>query len=149
MRFTKGPTIIVKHPSVVIESMDEWCRKHHGESGLSNLVLGASSITMKEAEEQVLAFIKKHIPEKRVGLLAGNSVHADKEFLRKDMPSLLEHLHYRIIDTSTIKELCKSWNPQIYSQVPQKMGKHRALDDILESIQELSYYKSFFFNIIA
>ncbi|KAJ3209808.1 hypothetical protein HDU67_005892 [Dinochytrium kinnereticum] len=106
----------------------------------------ASKFSTEEAEAEVLAYIKKHIPEPRVGVLAGNSVHVDKEFLRVHMPNLLEYLHYRIVDVSTIKELAKRWNKSVASGAPKKALSHRALDDIRESILELKYYKKTFLN---
>jgi oligoribonuclease len=129
-----------------MDSMGDWCKENHGISGLTERVL-ASTTSFEEAEGLVLNFIKNNIPQKGVGILAGNSIHQDRLFLLKDMPRLLEHLHYRIIDVSTIKELCRSWNPKVLQQGPVKKMTHRALDDILESIQELDYYKSSFFKL--
>ena len=142
----KGPNLVIRHPPAVIEGMGEWCREHHGKSGLSQAVLD-STTTMKQAETIVLDFIKSHIPHPKTGILAGNSVHMDKEFLRKDMPQLLDYLHYRIIDTSTLKELCRAWNPSVFNKAPVKKTAHRALDDILESIAELQYYKDNFIRL--
>lgn len=136
----QGPNIVIHHPSTLIDGMGEWCREHHAASGLSQAVLD-STTSMESAQYQVLNFIKLHIPTPQTGILAGNSVHMDKEFLRQDMPELLEYLHYRIIDTSTLKELCKAWNPSVFEGAPVKKTAHRALDDILESINELRYYK--------
>lgn len=98
---------------------------------------------------QVLEFIKKHIPEKCVGILAGNSVHMDKEFLRREMPLVLSHLHYRLLDVSTVKILAQSWYPEIFARCPAKKGAHRALDDILESISELKFYQNNMLGSIA
>ncbi|KAJ3333605.1 Oligoribonuclease, mitochondrial, partial [Kappamyces sp. JEL0680] len=139
------PNIIIHQPKELLDSMDAWCTKHHGQSGLTAQVLG-SKTSLKDAEEQVLAFIKQHIPEPREGILAGNSVHVDRQFLCQDMPRIVEHLHYRIIDVSTIKELAKRWSSDILSQMPPKRATHRALDDIIESIQELEFYKKHLFN---
>lgn len=102
-----------------------------------------SKITIEEAEKQVCDFLKQHLP-KGVAPLAGNSVHADKVFLCKEMPSVVDHLHYRIVDVSTVKELSKRWYPQIAKGVVKK-GGHRALDDIVESIEELKYYRKHVF----
>ncbi|KAF9978096.1 Oligoribonuclease, mitochondrial, partial [Mortierella antarctica] len=115
------------------------------ESGLTAAVL-ASTISTAQACEQVLAFIKEHIPTPRVGILAGNSVHADKVFLEREMPAIVDHLHYRIVDVSTVKELSRRWYPEAFTRVPEKMGAHRALDDIKESIQELQYYRGAVFK---
>ncbi|KAJ3407475.1 hypothetical protein CcCBS67573_g00585 [Chytriomyces confervae] len=133
--------IIIQTEKSLLDSMDDWCTKHHGESGLTQSAL-ESQISMHQAEQQILSFIKRHIPNQRVGLLAGNSVHMDKEFLRKDMPALLNHLHYRLVDVSTVKELLARWNPELLDKAPRKKMTHRALDDIRESIEELRYYKS-------
>ena len=94
---------------------------------------------------QMLTFLQAHIPE-RGAPLAGNSVHADKAFLDKYMPRFMGHLHYRIIDVSTIKELAKRWHPKEYKNVPRKGGSHRARDDIIESIEELKYYRTTLFK---
>lgn len=103
-----------------------------------------SKISVQEAEKQVYDFLKQHIPEPRTAPLAGNSVHADKIFLSKEMPSVVEHVHYRIVDVSTIKELSRRWYPEIAKGVVKKAG-HRALDDIVESIEELKYYRQHVF----
>ena len=94
---------------------------------------------------QMLTFLQSHIPE-RGAPLAGNSVHADKAFLDKYMPRFMGHLHYRIIDVSTIKELAKRWHPKEYKNAPRKGGSHRARDDIIESIEELKYYRTTLFK---
>ncbi|KAI8991752.1 ribonuclease H-like domain-containing protein [Mycotypha africana] len=134
----KGPEIVIHQPKEVMDDMNEWCIEHHGKSGLTKQVL-ESKISAQEAEKQVYDFLKKHVPA-GVAPLAGNSVHADKQFLLKEMPSVVEHLHYRIVDVSTIKELSKRWYPDIAASVVKK-GGHRALDDIVESIEELKYYR--------
>ena len=140
-----GPELIINQPHSIMNAMNPWCIDHHGQSGLTKKVL-ESKISTLEAQDQVLEFIKAHIPEKGVGLLCGNSIHMDKEFLRKEMPLVLEHLHYRLIDVSTVKELLKRWNPEYISRAPRKIESHRALDDIKESITELKYYKSILFR---
>lgn len=104
-----------------------------------------SLITEKQAEEQIFNFIKQYA-EERMSPLAGNSVYVDRTFLKKYMPSIDEFLHYRIIDVSTVKELCKRWDLDGYNEAPKKKFVHRALDDIIESIGELKYYKSFMFK---
>jgi oligoribonuclease len=101
----------------------------------------ASTISTAEACDQVLKFIQKHIPEPRHGILAGNSVHADKVFLEREMNPIINYLHYRIVDVSTIKELSKRWYPNEFKEAPRKKEAHRALDDIKESINELKYYR--------
>lgn len=136
----EGPNIIIHVSDEILSSMDEWCVSHHGSSGLTDAVR-ASKVTLEQAEVEVVNFMKKHTPAK-VCPLAGNSVHADKRFLEKYMPRFADHLHYRIVDVSTVKELCKRWFPEHYNKAPQKRETHRALDDIRESINELQYYKT-------
>eukprot|EP00483_Globobulimina_turgida_P003634 UN03640 len=114
--------------------MSEWCVQHHGQSGLTKQIKESPN-TMQNAEIKILQFIRKYVP-KNTAPLCGNSIHADKRFLAIDMPQIVEYLHYRIIDVSTIKELCKRWYPQIYANAPRKKCAHRALDDIKESIEE-------------
>ncbi|KAL3902193.1 MAG: hypothetical protein SGCHY_000044 [Lobulomycetales sp.] len=132
--------IVIHVPKSKLDKMDEWCTRQHGQSGLTRRVL-ESTLTLDQAEKQILSFIRKHVPEKHVGVLAGNSVHMDKEFLRREMPLVLEHLHYRLLDVSSIKILAQNWYPDHFARLPRKKGSHRALDDILESIQELKFYK--------
>ncbi|KAJ3103971.1 Oligoribonuclease, mitochondrial [Phlyctochytrium planicorne] len=146
--------LVIHQSDALLDGMDEWCTQHHGESGLTAAVK-MSTISTADAEAEVLAYIKKHVPAARVGVLAGNSIHVDKvkevrawreltllqEFLRVEMPKLLEYLHYRLVDVSTLKELARRWSPEIASQAPKKKGSHRALDDIRESIEELKFYR--------
>lgn len=106
-----------------------------------------SKITLKDAEDQILTFVKAHVPENRCPL-AGNSVYMDRLFIMKYMPRLNSYLHYRIIDVSTIKELAKRWHSSEYSRLPPKAFKHRAIDDIKESIEELKYYRENIFKTI-
>nr|XP_058940757.1 oligoribonuclease, mitochondrial-like [Pocillopora verrucosa] len=140
----EAPDLVIHQPNSVLEAMDEWCVKHHGESGLTAAVK-ASKTSLSEAQQIFLEFIKKHTPAKQCAL-AGNSVHWDKKFLDKYMPKFMNHLHYRIVDVSTVKELCRRWYPEIYQQVPKKKQTHRALDDIKESIIELQFYKQKIFK---
>ncbi|KAJ2008921.1 rna exonuclease, partial [Coemansia thaxteri] len=135
---------VVHHPRHVLDAMGEWCTEHHGKSGLTEEVL-QSQWTMAQVETELLYLVKSFSPKPRTALLAGNSVHADREFLRRHMPDLINHLHYRIIDVSTIKELALSWNPDIMQRAPTKNLAHRAHDDILESIEELRFYRDNFF----
>ncbi|KAG0072657.1 Oligoribonuclease, mitochondrial [Linnemannia elongata] len=141
----EGPNLIIHQPKEVMDSMNQWCVDHHGASGLTASVL-ASKISTSEACNQVLQFIKSHIPTPRHGILAGNSVHADKVFLEREMSPIIEHLHYRIVDVSTVKELTRRWFPKEFESVPRKKEAHRALDDIKESIGELKYYRSSVFK---
>lgn len=114
------------------------------QTGLTQACLD-SKTTVEEAEKTLLEFIKTHVTEK-FSPLAGNSVYMDRLFLRKYMPVLNEYLHYRIIDVSTIKELCRRWNPNLYKEHPKKQYSHRALSDIKESIEELTFFKERFFK---
>lgn len=125
----------------------EWCTKTHGESGLTARVL-ESKTTPEQAATELLAYIKTHIPEPKRGLLAGNSVHADKAFLRKDpYKKIVDHLSYRIFDVSTIKEAAKRWSPlDLLIDVPKKKLNHTAKADIIESIEEARYYKEMIFQ---
>ncbi|KAG7163240.1 oligoribonuclease, mitochondrial-like [Homarus americanus] len=141
---SEGPNIILKVEDKVLDNMNDWCRQHHGKSGLTE-GCRKSIISLSAAEDQLLQFVTQHT-EKGKAPLAGNSVHADKKFLDKYMPKLMKHLHYRIVDVSTVKELCRRWYPEDFTAAPSKKVSHRALDDIKESIEELKYYKSSIFK---
>ncbi|KAL8719092.1 MAG: hypothetical protein Q9225_003851 [Loekoesia sp. 1 TL-2023] len=129
------------------DAMDEWCKSTHGASGLIAASI-ASNTTAEEAANGLLAYIEKYIPRSRTGVLAGNSVHADKAFLRKPpFDAIIRHLHYRIFDVSTIKEAARRWAPQgILDKAPLKQGLHQAREDILESIAEAKFYRDVFFQ---
>lgn len=142
----EGPDIVIHLDEDKLSKMSEWCVEHHGKSGLTEQIK-KSAIDMKTAEIKVLEFIKQYVP-KNTAPLCGNSIHADKKFICLDMPKFAEYLHYRLIDVSTIKELCRRWYPKILENAPKKQGSHRALDDIKESLQELKYYREkIFVNI--
>jgi len=129
-----------------MDRMDEWCTRVHGSSGLTSAVV-ASGVTPGQAAEGLLAYIRRHIPEPKVALLAGNSVHADKGFLRKEPYSkVMDHLHYRILDVSSLKEAALRWAPHTLAGVSPKKGLHKAREDILESIEEARYYKEAIFQ---
>ena len=135
----QGIDIIIKPPPEAIDQMNDFVRDMHEKSGLSKeLDLG---VTLDEAEERVLAYIKEHCPDGSRPPLAGNTVATDRAFLARDMPTLETFLHYRIVDVSSIKELSRRWFPRAYFQAPAKRGNHRALADIQESIEELRYYR--------
>lgn len=140
----EGPNLIIKQPDELLDSMSDWCKEHHGKSGLTKAVK-ESTVTLQQAEYEFLSFVRQQTPP---GLcpLAGNSVHADKKFLDKHMPQFMKHLHYRIIDVSTVKELCRRWYPEDYEFAPKKAASHRALDDISESIKELQFYRNNIFK---
>lgn len=135
----EGPELVISQPDEVLEAMDEWNTRHHGQSGLTEAVR-ESSTTMKEAEHRTLKFIEQYCHEDTAPL-CGNSVWQDRRFLATYMPRLEEYLHYRIIDVSSVKEVVRRWYPDKVSS-PSKEQSHRALDDIRESINELQYYRS-------
>ena len=145
VEIAEGPAIVIKQDDGVLAAMDEWNTKHHHASGLVERVK-ASTITDADAEAQTLAFINAHVGAKERPVLAGNSIHQDRRFIRRYMPTLEKRLHYRMVDVSTIKELARRWFPQICNKQPQKNETHRALDDIRESIEELRYYKQHVFQ---
>jgi oligoribonuclease len=134
-----GIDIIVKPPAEALQQMNDFVRTMHEKSGLLEEL--DSGVTMAEAEEQVLAYIKQHCPDGSRPPLAGNTVATDRAFLARDMADLEAFLHYRIVDVSSIKELSRRWFPRAYFQSPAKLGNHRALADIQESIEELRYYR--------
>lgn len=134
-----GVDIIVKPPAEALEQMGDFVRDMHEKSGLLKEL--ESGVTMAEAEERTLAYIKEHCPDGSRPPLAGNTVATDRSFLARDMPTLEQFLHYRIVDVSSIKELSRRWFPRAYFQAPAKRGNHRALADIQESIEELRYYR--------
>ena len=133
----EGPVIAISHPPEVIAAMDSWSREHHEQSGLLARML-ASKIDNAEAERLTLAFVSAHVKEKTVPL-CGNSIWQDRRFLVKYMPALNEYLHYRMVDVSTIKELVKRWYPNLPRY--EKNNAHTALSDIMESIEELKFYR--------
>lgn len=138
----EGPDLVIYQPPTITNGMNDWCQDHFGESGLLSAIHD-SKISLAEAEEQTLAFIKKYCPL-QTALFAGSSVHFDREFVRIFMPKITDYVHYRIIDVSTIKELALRWYPEL-PPFP-KIGSHRSHDDILESIDELKYYKDHLFK---
>ncbi|KAM9299358.1 oligoribonuclease, mitochondrial [Gastrophryne carolinensis] len=140
----EGPNLIINTPNEILDGMSDWCKEHHGKSGLTQAVR-ESKVSLPQAEYELLAFIRQNTPP-GVCPLAGNSVHVDKVFLNKYMPQFMRHLHYRIVDVSTIKELCRRWYPAEYEHAPRKASSHRALDDIRESIKELQFYRAHIFK---
>lgn len=136
-----GPELVIHQPDEILGAMDDWNTKHHGASGLTERVR-ASQITDADAEARTIAFINAHISLRDRPVLAGNSIHQDRRFIRRYMPLLDARLHYRMVDVSTIKELARRWYPQVIAKQPQKSDTHRALDDIRESIEELRYYRA-------
>jgi len=139
---SRGPEIAIHWPKAVFDQMDTWCVEHHGASGLTQRCLD-SSITLEQAEQTTLDWVKSLVP-KGVTPLCGNSIHQDRRFLFRYMSELEDYFHYRNIDVSTIKELAKRWYPKLDSFA--KEGKHTALEDIIESVEELKYYRQQVFN---
>ncbi|MDP4546996.1 oligoribonuclease [Marinobacter sp. MDS2] len=140
----EGPVIAIKQPDSLLDAMDEWCTKTHGESGLTQRVKD-SQISEAEAEQQTLEFLKKHMSA-GASPLCGNSIGQDRRFLVKYMPELEGFFHYRNLDVSTIKELARRWRPDVLDGVKKK-GSHLALDDIRDSINELRHYREHFFKL--
>jgi len=137
----EGPSIAIHHDKRVLDNMNEWCKKQHAASGLSDRVL-TSRISLAQAETETLAFIRQYAAERTVPL-CGNSIHQDRRFLARHMPRMEAYLHYRIVDASTIKELARRWYPDI--KPPVKKNMHLAMDDVRESIAELRYYREHLF----
>lgn len=140
----EGPVIAVSQPSGLLEAMDEWCTRTHGESGLTARVK-ASTIDTAEAERLTLAFLREHVAP-GTSPMCGNSVHQDRRFLEREMPELLAFFHYRNLDVSTLKELARRWNPGAMAGF-QKRNVHLAMDDIKESIAELAHYRETFLRL--
>lgn len=135
-----GLDLIISADDADLDAMNEVVREMHAKSGLTEEVR-ASTLTMAEAEQQVLAYVKRFVPERRTAPLCGNSIGTDRGFLARDMPELDDHLHYRMIDVSSVKELARRWFPRVYFAQPAKGLAHRALADIIESVRELAYYR--------
>jgi oligoribonuclease len=135
----EGVDVVIRPPDEALVTMPEVVRQMHTASGLLTELPGGT--TLAEAERQVLEYIQEHAPEAGKTPLCGNSVATDRGFLARDMPALENHLHYRIIDVSSVKELARRWYPRAYFNSPEKTGNHRALADIRESIAELRYYR--------
>ncbi|WP_144823416.1 oligoribonuclease [Marinobacter piscensis] len=140
----EGPVIAIHQPDSLLDAMDEWCTRTHGESGLTQRVRD-SKTTEAEAEQQTLAFLKEHL-EPGKSPLCGNSIGQDRRFLVKYMPALEDFFHYRNLDVSTVKELARRWRPDVLEGVKKK-GSHLALDDIRDSINELRHYREHFFRL--
>ncbi|KAI3678616.1 hypothetical protein L6452_37915 [Arctium lappa] len=140
----EGPDLVVHQTKDCLDKMGEWCQDHHAASGLTEKVI-QSTISEKEAEEQVIDFVKRHASA-YTPLLAGNSIYVDFMFLKKYMPDLASLFSHVVVDVSSVKALCRLWFPKDKKNAPQKEKKHRAMDDIKESIAELKYYKEHVFK---
>ena len=138
-----GVDVVIKPPQEALDQMPQVVREMHTTSGLLDEL--PHGITMAEAEERLLAAVRKFVPEPRKAPLCGNSIATDRGFIARDLPALDAHLHYRMVDVSSIKELARRWYPRVYFASPEKKGGHRALADIRESIEELRYYRAALF----
>ncbi|MGB3827386.1 MAG: oligoribonuclease [Ornithinimicrobium sp.] len=135
----EGVNIVIKPPDAAVEQMGDFVREMHVKSGLLDQL--ADGVSMESAQAQVMDYVRAWVPEPRKAPLAGNTVSTDRLFLARDMVELEQHLHYRIVDVSSIKELARRWFPRAYYNSPVKTGGHRALGDIEDSIAELRYYR--------
>jgi oligoribonuclease len=140
----EGPDLVVHATPEQLAEMDEFVLNMHTRSGLL-ADIERSTLSLADAGAQTLEFLQRHIPEPRTVPLAGNSIGTDRRFLATQLPEIEDYLHYRSVDVSTIKELCRRWRPEIYRAAPSKKGGHRALQDIRESVAELAYYRDAFF----
>ncbi|WP_433463488.1 oligoribonuclease [Spirillospora sp. CA-128828] len=136
----EGVDVVIKPPPESVTQMTQVVRDMHTKSGLLEALPGG--VTLAEAEDIVLKYVRSHVKDAKKAPLCGNSIATDRSFLARDMPALDGHLHYRMVDVSSIKELARRWYPRVYFASPEKKGGHRALADITESIQELRYYRA-------
>lgn len=143
-RIIEGPNLVIHASDELLANMPQIVVDMHEASGLTERVK-ASTLSVQEAEAQVMEWLIQHVPDPNVAPLAGNSVHSDRAFMKKYMPTLEKHVHYRNVDVSTIKELVKRWAPEIAEQEPEKVGNHRALGDIRDSIDQLKFYRKHVF----
>ncbi|XP_073153585.1 oligoribonuclease [Henckelia pumila] len=140
----EGPDLVIHQTKECLDKMGEWCQQHHSASGLTEKVL-QSSITEQDAEKQVMEFVKRHVGT-YTPLIAGNSIYTDLLYLKKYMPNLAGLFSHILVDVSSVKALCVRWYPRDNKRAPQKENKHRAMDDIKESIAELKFYKDHIFK---
>ena len=143
-----GPDLVVHQPAEALDAMEQVVREMHTRSGLLEAIK-ASTVTLEAAGKATLDFIREHVPEPRTVPLCGNSIGTDRRFLAAYLPDIENHLHYRSVDVSTIKELARRWYPSVLESVPKKATSHRALDDILESVDELRFYREKLFVPVA
>jgi oligoribonuclease len=140
----EGPDLVIATGPEALAAMDEHVRAMHERSGLLEAI-AQSTVTLEEAAAATLAFLQAHLPEPRSVPLCGSSIGTDRRFLAAYMPEVEAWLHYRSVDVSTLKELCRRWYPEAFAHAPRKQSTHRALDDIKESIAELAYYRAAIF----
>ena len=143
----KGPSLVVHQPQSVLDGMDEWNVSHHTRSGLLDATR-QSEVDTACAEAQTLDFLRRHTNAGE-SPLCGNSVWQDRRFMARHMPALEAHFHYRLVDVSTISELAKRWYPDLVTRKPDKQSLHRAMDDILEAVEELAWYRRHLFPAAA
>jgi oligoribonuclease len=141
----EGIDVLIAPPQAALDQMDEFVVQMHTASGLLEALAGPETVTLEEAERLVLGYVASHVAEPRKAPLCGSSVYTDRGFLARDMPALEAHLHYRLVDVSSFKELARRWYPRVYFNAPVKQGGHRALADIRDSIEELRYYRAALF----
>ncbi|MET1004746.1 MAG: oligoribonuclease [Propionibacteriaceae bacterium] len=134
-----GVDLIIKPSAAALDQMGDFVRNMHESSGLLDAL--EDGLTMADAEQQVLDYVREFVPEARKAPLAGNTIGTDRAFLARSMPQLESYVHYRNVDVSSVKELVRRWYPRVYYQSPAKSGNHRALADIQESIEEMRYYR--------
>jgi oligoribonuclease len=139
----EGVDVVIKPPDEALAHMLPVVQEMHAASGLINEI--PNGVSLAEAEKLVMDYVEEYVPEARKAPLAGSSVYTDRGFISRDLPTLDAHLHYRLIDVSTIKELARRWYPRAYFNSPEKHGGHRALADIKDSINELRYYRASLF----
>ena len=141
----EGPDLVIHQPPEVLAGMEDVVREMHTRSGLLPLI-EKSELTLEEAGALTLAFLKEHVPEPGTVPLGGSSIGTDRRFLAVHLPEIENFLHYRSVDVTTVKELCRRWYPELLAKAPEKSNTHRALDDIRESIEELRYFRSAIFR---
>ncbi len=141
----EGPDLVVNQPAEALAAMEDVVREMHTKSGLLEAIT-SSTVTLEEAGERTLTFVREHVPEPRTVPLCGNSIGTDRRFLAVYLPAIEEHLHYRSVDVSTLKELARRWYPAALAEAPRKDTAHRALDDIRESVAELRFYRERLFR---
>ncbi|HYA45185.1 MAG TPA: oligoribonuclease [Acidimicrobiales bacterium] len=141
----EGPDLVIAAPPATLQAMGDVVRQMHSRSGLLEAI-SASTTSLEEAGEATLAFVRVHVPERGKVPLCGNSIATDRRFLAAQLPELEAYFHYRSIDVSTVKELARRWYPEAFAAAPKKLGAHRALDDIKESVAELRYWRSAVFR---
>lgn len=140
----EGPVLAIHQPDIVLNAMDEWNTRQHGQSGLVQRVR-RSTLTAQDAEQQTLAFLKKWVDAKK-SPMCGNSICQDRRFMHRLMPDLEQFFHYRNLDVSSVKELARRWRPELMDGL-KKDASHLAMDDIRDSIRELKYYREYFFRM--